>query len=227
MTSKNNARKLNDLYAKCRFIDWLLPSLSGDYALVSELLYSEQQRYADIVAITPNQLTAYEIKSEKDTTVRLLEQLNCYQRTFDYTYVVCHKKHVEKILSLLPSGIGLIVESEPRKFSIIKKAKKSTTISNVSLLSHYARHTIEKIFQVKLNKQLALHWARVEVSPEINTQILLEQYRKDLYNKYKEATQLFIGERLPNYTNPDDLFTISRQKTPLITPRQDPSSEPL
>ena len=86
-------RKFGDLFTKCRFLEWIIKNnKSKNYSLASEFLFSEEKRYADIVKITKSSTTAYEIKSEKDNTYRLYEQLNCYSKTFDYTYVVCHIK---------------------------------------------------------------------------------------------------------------------------------------
>ena len=66
-------KKLGDLRLKCKLIDWIMKNAkSKNYALSSELLFSEQKRYADIVKISEKISIAYEVKSEADRINRLL-----------------------------------------------------------------------------------------------------------------------------------------------------------
>ena len=130
-------KKLGDLRLKCKLIDWIMKNAkSKNYALSSELLFSEQKRYADIVKISEKISIAYEVKSEADRINRLLGQLECYMSVFDYTYVVCHESHMEEILKISNPHIGIIVEKKG-VLSSIRKPKKSKNINALSLMFSY------------------------------------------------------------------------------------------
>lgn len=63
---------------------------------------SVQQVIADCLIFSDQQgLIGIEIKTERDSTKRLLKQLRAYSLNCDYVYVLCHDLHVEKIEQLL------------------------------------------------------------------------------------------------------------------------------
>lgn len=51
---------------------------------------------------------AYEIKTELDSFDRLDRQISAYRKMFDKIYVVTHHSHLEKLLSLVDSAVGII-----------------------------------------------------------------------------------------------------------------------
>ena len=204
-------RKFGDLFTKCRFLEWIIKNNeSKNYSLASEFLFSEEKRYADIVKITKSSTTAYEIKSEKDNTYRLYEQLNCYSKTFDYTYVVCHIKHLEAVYKIANLGIGIITETSPRRFKIIRKATKNLSLSPLSLLTLFSRVELQQFCNKKLDKTIPLEMLRKQLSPEINLANLKKYFRNTLFNRYKILTERFLREIEKDSIHPDDLLTLSR-----------------
>ncbi|CAN5303795.1 hypothetical protein BH23BAC1_BH23BAC1_22590 [soil metagenome] len=90
-------------------------------------LYSGASRID--IAVFNCALHAYEIKSDKDTLSRLPSQINYYSKVFEFISVICGSKHYEKIKSLLPSYIGLIVVTKEKKhfcYKLIRKPKKNS-----------------------------------------------------------------------------------------------------
>jgi hypothetical protein len=77
------------------------------------------------VAIFNGTSTAYEIKSEFDTTDRLNNQLNNYLKMFDKVYVVTDKKKEHEIIKKISPKIGVIVLNEKCSLVTIKKAKSN------------------------------------------------------------------------------------------------------
>lgn len=211
-TAHNYAsKKLGDLFAKCRFLNWLIKrNQAKNYSLTSEFLFSEEKRYADIVKITQLSTTAYEIKSEKDNTSRLFKQLECYLKTFDYTYVVCHGKHLEAVSKIAHSDVGIIIETSPQKFKIIKRATKSSRLSAPSLLTLFSRAEIQKLYNRKSDKAIPIEILRKQISTEINLHSLQRQFRKTLLERYKIFTKRFLREIEKGNIHPDDLLTLSR-----------------
>jgi hypothetical protein len=60
------------------------------------------------VALVENCLIGYEIKSDKDTLVRIPEQEALYSKIFDYVSIVCTNKHKIGIWMIIPSWYGII-----------------------------------------------------------------------------------------------------------------------
>ncbi len=210
-THNYSSKKLGDLFAKCRFLNWLIKrNQAQNYSLTSELLFSEEKRYADIVKITQLSATAYEIKSEKDNTSRLYEQLECYLKTFDYTYVVCHSKHLEAVSKIAHFDVGIIAETLPQKFKIVKRAKKSSHLSAQSLLTLFNRVEIQQLFNKKADKAIPIEIFRRQISPEIDLHSLQRHFRHTLLERYKILTERFLREIEKDNIHPDDLLTLSR-----------------
>ena len=209
-------KKLGDLRLKCKLIDWIMKNAkSKNYALSSELLFSEQKRYADIVKISEKISIAYEVKSEADRINRLLGQLECYMSVFDYTYVVCHESHMEEILKISNPHIGIIVEKKG-VLSSIRKPKKSKNINALSLLFSYSRKEIQTKFPQKNTSKLNIDLVRVQASSTVNTRELERDFKQKLYKENKEKTNIFFREIYPGKVNPDDLFILSRKNSPYI-----------
>lgn len=70
---------------------------------------------ADLVILNGTS-TAYEIKSERDTLTRLINQVENYKRVFASVNVVVGERHVEGVQLVLPKDIGVLCLS--RRYSI-------------------------------------------------------------------------------------------------------------
>ena len=71
---------------------------------------------------------AYEIKTELDSLIRLKDQIDDYEKVFEFINVVVHEKHFKKIKSLLPRNVGIIVydfNNDKVKFDCIREAKEN------------------------------------------------------------------------------------------------------
>lgn len=187
-------------------------NISEDYVLSSEMLFSEQKRYADIVKISHKKTIAYEVKSKNDKLTRLHGQLECYMSVFDYTYVVCHESHVKTVLKIANPHIGIIIEKEG-KLSLMKRAKKSRKIKALSLLSSYSRTEMQIKFPQKLTSKLNIDLMRKQISSILNQRDLENDFREKLYSENKDITNIFHREIYPKKVNPDDLLILSRKTT--------------
>lgn len=57
---------------------------------------------ADVLVFSEKKgIIGVEIKTERDSTQRLLRQMRAYSLNCDYVYVACHDKHVEKVEKIL------------------------------------------------------------------------------------------------------------------------------
>ena len=79
---------------------------------------------ADVVVLNGTS-TAYEIKSERDSTRRLLGQLADYRRVFASVSVVTSPMQRDSILGLVPEDVGVIVLSDRYTLSAVRDAAVS------------------------------------------------------------------------------------------------------
>ena len=81
------------------------------------------------VAIANGTSTAYEIKTEFDTSRRLQTQTNDYLKVFDKVYVVTHPAHVSRYEQELDPRVGLIILSPRLSLKPFREAESN--IQNV------------------------------------------------------------------------------------------------
>lgn len=82
-----------------------------DARVCHEMVMGEGKVRADVVAVAPDHIAAFEVKGEYDNTTRLLHQVGMYQLCVPEVWMVVPDKHSDDaklIRHLLPS-IGLIV----------------------------------------------------------------------------------------------------------------------
>ena len=84
---------------KLSVIDYLIKKYP-EIIIGNEVMYGTVKKVVDLVALYKGQTYAIEIKSEKDNTRRLHDQLKEYARIFDYIIVVTHPKYTAEIMSL-------------------------------------------------------------------------------------------------------------------------------
>jgi len=78
----------------------------SDTAIIDELSLCQGDARVD-VAVVNGSLSGYEIKSDRDTLVRLPNQLAAYELCFDTMTMVVGKKHVKKCRETLPKWWGI------------------------------------------------------------------------------------------------------------------------
>lgn len=76
---------------------------------------------ADLVIINGT-ATAYEIKSERDTLLRLSHQVDNYKKVFAAVNVITSEVHLKAVCEMVPNEIGILCLSNKYKISIIREA---------------------------------------------------------------------------------------------------------
>ncbi|MBL7645607.1 MAG: sce7726 family protein [Candidatus Hydrogenedentes bacterium] len=98
--------------------------LLGTHSLRSASMLSEfraGKSRTDLVILNGT-ATAYEIKSERDTLVRLANQIDNYQRVFAKIYVIASDRQFDEVLNMLPIEVGVMSLSPRLKISTRRKA---------------------------------------------------------------------------------------------------------
>lgn len=85
--------------------------LESDTLVLDELGLANGRGRID-VAVINGELAGYEIKSDRDTLVRLDGQMQLYNRVFDRVWVVVAPRHLEATLSLVPQWWGVHIAEQ-------------------------------------------------------------------------------------------------------------------
>jgi hypothetical protein len=79
-------------------------------ALFNELPLCRGIGRADLAAINGS-ISGYEIKSARDTMLRLPRQIENYSRVFEYCWAVVTQRHLSKVCNAVPSDWGIVIIS--------------------------------------------------------------------------------------------------------------------
>ncbi len=88
--------------------------LLGRHSLNTATLLNEVRvgpRKADVVVLNGTS-TAYEIKSERDSLVRLRDQVSAYRRVFAAVNVVASESRLSEVIKSVPADVGVVTLSE-------------------------------------------------------------------------------------------------------------------
>ena len=89
------------------------------------------------IAVVNGQLHGYEIKSDRDTLLRLPEQMNAYNAVFDRVTLVVGKQHLYDAINVVPDWWGLTIakldEHESVVLNRVREAKENSSRSSVAI----------------------------------------------------------------------------------------------
>jgi len=89
------------------------------------------------IAVVNGILHGYEIKSDRDTLLRLPEQMAAYNSVFDYVTLVVGKQHLYDAINLVPDWWGITIAkigaNQSVIFNCIREAQENAGQSNLSL----------------------------------------------------------------------------------------------
>lgn len=138
------------------------------------------------VAVVNGSLHGYEIKSERDTLVRLRGQSDVYNLTLDFVTIVAAQTHAEKISSIVPPwwGIWIAIQvGDDLRFEKRRKHRRNPDLSRFALaqllwreeaLQALADHDLATGMKSKTRDKL---WRRLA---ELETEVLGNIVRQQL-----------------------------------------------
>lgn len=190
---------------KLSVIDYLIKKYP-EIIIGNEVMYGTVKKVVDLVALYKGQTYAIEIKSEKDNTRRLHDQLKEYARIFDYIIVVTHPKYTAEIMSLSKAKASIfeifdeeIIVKTPLKRNKPLKGEMIHSI-NISFLKKY----------LPLNKTGATsNNIRSQIARKYKVDDVHRMLYKFLELKLEERFKLYLKER--GEKNYDDLALLSAQ----------------
>lgn len=141
-------------------------------------------------------LIGIEIKTERDSTKRLLKQLRAYSLTCDFVYVMCHDLHVAKVEQLMKryklQHVGIIAYTSFR-------GKPTAGIYKHPELSPHKEvfHALNMLWKKEL---LALLGTLRHPAPRIEEELGISSYkvgdRKGMYGLHGDLVKSSYGNRM-------------------------------
>jgi len=168
--------------------------------VIDELGLKHGKCRADIAVINGH-LSGFEIKSDKDSLVRLTGQINNYNRIFDYSTLIVGTSHIEKAFSIIPPWWGVINCTKGKRgavsFKTIRRAKRNKQTDPKSIAQLLWRNEVEEILVQHGVSNKALRQRRT---------ILYEQLAKYLdTNDLRVAVKSYLKKRT-DWRDPEQSF---------------------
>lgn len=161
-----------------------------DTLVIDELGLNHGSSRADIVVINGS-LIGYEIKSDKDSLVRLKQQIQAYDSVFNKSYIIVGCRYQKIIHKYIPEYWGIIISEKSNKdiinFKLVRKAYKNKVIKPISIARLLWRTEAQEILKnnqapLKLLRQPreVLYESLIEI---YNTKTLQKIITKHLKNR--------------------------------------------
>jgi hypothetical protein len=196
-----NARNL-----KALFIDYLFENLRQKDVIGSEIMFGSRKGIADLVLLTNGLIFAYEIKAQNDDFRKIKLQLEEYNKTFDFVYLITTEKHFIKAKNVVPKNNGIIFIYNDYSVKLFRESKQNIKLSKEEMLSTMTIKFIENKYQLPPKKMLAYDLR--ESLKHIDQNILKENMYEFLYQRIRPRFLNFMDER-GNKTHFEEIALLS------------------
>lgn len=194
-----------------------LRELDGSAAIIEELPLLRGRGRADL-AFVNGELCGYEIKSERDSLVRLGVQADHYERVFEFITIVAAKKHLKAARKKIPQGWGIIEARQANGKTELcprRKAQRNQKLDNSALARLLWKNECVSILRktghaVRQQAPVATLWSLVE---QMNTEQLCDEVRNALKRRQAKVVQqhtLYDGLRTTESTESAPQFLLVR-----------------
>ncbi|GEK14298.1 sce7726 family protein [Aliivibrio fischeri] len=196
---------MKEIEIKKILVKYLL-ELDPKIVLGAEVPFKYGSRRADIMALSGEVATAYEIKGAGDTVDRLGYQVESYKEYFDFCYVVCEEDNLVQVRKSIGREVGIMLVSDSgivqlRKSKLFKRHDKESLASTL---------TVKTLKEATNNKNLrSKHDLGLAFIAKSNLEMVRHLSRKELISKYEVVTDLLRRET-KHVINSDDILTITR-----------------
>lgn len=165
---------------------------------------------ADAVMISEQGLTGFELKSDKDSLVRLKRQMKDYDKFYDYNYIVVGHHYEQKIADVVPEYWGIIKvfenDNEKIEVEVIRESKINDAKVLRNQLTFLWREELIKIIRAyklgavsgknksKLSTAIYSKLDEQTVRKELVYALMEREYPKIYYFYYKTPDGVPIDE---------------------------------
>lgn len=177
---------------KVIIIDYILNNTNPDL-LVSELSFLQGYRKADLVSFKDSELTAFEIKSSRDSLAKLKDQMIDYTSVFPYCYLVTTENHLKPARKIISPKVGIILISN-NQLVILRTAKENRRLSKRSIFHSIPSKDFQK-FSKNYNVQFTKKVSEKTIIKKTTTQTLMSIFYNSMFLKYTNRYNLFLSDR--------------------------------
>lgn len=188
---------------KCHIVDYLIAT-HPNAIIGNEIMYGTKRKVVDLLLVDKNELTAIEIKSDSDNTIRLSEQIKEYSKVFDKIFVISTPSHQKEISLILPKSIGLLVVNG-QSITQMKVAKLIKRHNKKEILYTIPSLYLKKVFRLNSKSHSDdIRKKLLNIQGEHLHEVLVSYFT----SKIKTSFSSFMNDR-GRISNPDDIPTLS------------------
>lgn len=196
---------MKEMELKIKLVEHLIKSSTDyDHIINSEYSFQFGSKRADIVLTKGDQATVFEIKSERDNTERLEDQIINYKKYFDFCYVVCETTNLKSVREKVPHNVGIITISD--KIQYVRYAKPIKRLNKLSLSSTLPVQVLNKISSKSYSDKYSL----CEHISKENTCEYIKSISRKLMRENIHSTYAQFLEDIGNIITADDIYQLSR-----------------
>jgi hypothetical protein len=140
----------NENYIKSLLIDYYL-ECDDKCVIGNELKYGTKGYFTDLIFLSNNLITAFEIKAGNDDFRTIRKQLDNYKKVFDILYLVTTEKHLSEALNILRLGEGLIIITSNNSINFYKQPSKIRKNFKKEILYSVTIKYLKKYFNLSKN----------------------------------------------------------------------------
>lgn len=176
-----------------RIIEWLLPNLTDGESLVIELPFRDVRHRADVAILSPDRLSAIEIKGWRDNVWTLKDQVDAYQKMFLDVTVAVAPKHLMFATNELPSSVGLLL-LDKKEVREIRKPRTRKLLRKEAATRWLRAQELSHLVGSSLARAVGVEEARTIVAKKFTSEVLTNQVLSILSQRNTDRYKAFLSE---------------------------------
>ncbi|MDR3596872.1 sce7726 family protein [Clostridium sp.] len=140
----------NENFIKSILIDYYLEYVPN-CLIGNEVKYGTKGYFTDLIFLSNNLITAFEIKAGNDDFRTIRKQLDNYKKVFDSLYLVITEKHISEALAILREGEGLIIIRSDNSIELYKQPSIISKNYKKEILYSITVKYLKKYFNITKN----------------------------------------------------------------------------
>lgn len=198
-------------YIKALIIDYLLDQ-NPRIIIGNEVMYGAERRMVDLIVLNDSNITAIEIKAQKDSFKRMTDQIREYKKIFSYVYIYITENHLQRATQSLSDDIGIYIITNNNEIKLIRRATKQVKLDKSAMLSSINSSYLYKLSPEKKD----LNADEIRIFYQKKSMKFLQRVLYDFFeSKLKDQFNTFLSEK-GNITHIEDIFLLSFPEKTII-----------
>lgn len=203
----------SEMGLKAALIDSLIAESGASIeVLISEMGFADTSRRADVVYLDEKGLHGIEIKSDRDSLLKLPAQLDAYDKVFNAVSILTTPKHLSSLRRQIKNRHGIIL-SDAKGLRWVRKPRYIVRLNKLAVLSALTKSEIRRLVSMRwkgsmsgLSKQDLLGVCASAVPLHTLTLYYYDCFKRRYTNRY----ELFKKER-GSITLEEDVYLLTSE----------------